>query len=76
MPRNPSSTYINGCYKDNEDVASFVDRYVLRGQQAIRLILLRVLCEMLEYVIQRNVFKSITEFHNRCKKKRITDVSV
>ena len=35
--------YFNSCYEENEDVAPYVDRYVLRAQQASRLILLRAL---------------------------------
>ena len=39
-----SFSYISCCYEDNEDVAAFVGRYVLRAQQASRLIVLRALC--------------------------------
>lgn len=55
--------YINSCYEDNEDIVSFVDRYVLRAQHAIRLILLRALCETGNTGI-RNKAKS-TEVYNR-----------
>jgi hypothetical protein len=38
--------YISSCYEDNENVAPYVDRYVLLALQAIRLILLWALCEI------------------------------
>ena len=49
--------YINSCYEDNKDVACLVDRYVMRAQHAVRLILLRTPCEIGNTGI-RNTIKS------------------